>query len=165
MTSIVAYTDGGCRGNPGGIGAWAFVLIDKASGQALERADAADDTTNNRMEMSAAVQALAALRRPRSAVLVCSDSLYLINCCSKWMRGWKAKGWARKEGPLKNVDLLQELDRLIGLHEVKFRWVQGHAGDAGNEHVDRLANEAMNRLTLRQPTRIERRFQWKGRLP
>jgi ribonuclease HI len=164
---IVAYTDGGCRGNPGGIGAWAFVLVDEASRRALERADAVDDTTNNRMEMAAAIEALAALRRMGSEVVVCTDSRYLVDCCTKWMRGWKARGWARreeKEGPLKNVDLLRELDRLMGLHAVTWRWVQGHAGHRGNERVDQMANEAMDRLARGEAGRYERRTRWKGKL-
>src|SRR5215468_631634 len=167
MGRIVAYTDGGCRGNPGGIGAWAFVLVDETSRRMLERADAVDDTTNNRMEMAAAIEALAALRRMGSEVVVCTDSRYLVDCCTKWMQGWKARGWARreaKEGPLKNVDLLKELDRLTALHTVTWRWVQGHAGHRGNARVAQMANEAMDRLARGEVARYERRTQWRGKL-
>lgn len=165
MGRIVAYTDGGCRGNPGGIGAHAFILIDPATRRALERADAVPDTTNNRMEMLAVIEALSALRRPSDSVLVFSDSRYLIDCCTKWIRGWKARGWSRKEGPLKNVDLLQRLDQLLAVRPVEFRWVEGHANNHGNNRADGLANEAMDRLARGQTARIERRFQWKGALP
>jgi ribonuclease HI len=155
----VAYTDGGCRGNPGP-GAWAFLLIDPKRRAALERAGGDAATTNNRMEMLAAIEALRALRPRRARVLVWSDSQYLIHCCTQWLEGWKARGWRRRDGELKNVDLLKELDALIARHDVRWRWVEGHAGDRGNEHVDRLANEAMDRLARGEPAAFERRGRW-----
>jgi len=142
---LVAWTDGGCRGNPGP-GAWAYLLVDTATGKALERAGAEPRTTNNRMEMTAAIEALRSLTRPGSEVLLHSDSRYLIDCCEQWLPGWKARGWRRKAGPLKNVDLLQELDRLQEVHRVRWRWVKGHSGDPGNDRVDELANLAMDRI-------------------
>src|SRR5262249_9209419 len=141
------------------------VLIDRGSAQALERADAVRETTNNRMELQAAIEALAAVRRRGSRVLVLSDSLYVIKSCTLWMPAWKRRGWARKDGPLQNLEQLQELDRLMSLHDVTFRWVRGHAGDPGNEHVDELANHAMERLLALSVTRHERRFTWHARLP
>src|SRR5262245_19973061 len=112
VTDVIAYTDGGCRGNPGGIGAWAVLLIHPKTGRALERAGGERETMNNRMEMQAAIEALGALRRRQTSITIRSDSQYLINCCTKWLPSWKAHGWRRNEGPLKNVDLLQKLDVL-----------------------------------------------------
>ena len=163
MVDVIAFTDGGCRGNPG-VGAWAFLLVDMKTRKALERAGGNPDTTNNRMEMQAAIEALQAVKQDGASVLVVSDSKYLIGCCTQWMAGWKAKGWKRKGDPLKNVDLLQQLDTLIAPRKVTFRWVAGHSGHAGNEHVDRLGNEAMDRLAQGLPAEHERRFDWTGPL-
>lgn len=163
MSDLVAFTDGGCRGNPG-VGAWAFVLVDKKTRAALERAGGERATTNNRMEMWAAIAALEAVKQPSANVLVVSDSKYLIGCCTEWMAGWKAKGWKRKGDPLKNLDLLQKLDELISGRRIQFRWVAGHSGHTGNEHVDRLGNEAMDRIQAGQDPAHERRFEWTGPL-
>ena len=157
---IIAYTDGGCRGNPGGIGAWAFVLINPVTGNCLERCGGVGDTTNNRMEMQAAVEALKALAKPGTSVEIRSDSQYLIKCCSEWMPGWKKKGWKKQGGELKNVDLLKELDELLAKHTVTWKWVPGHAGEKGNERVDELANEAMDRIGKRQDPAWEGRRVW-----
>src|SRR4051812_3889584 len=121
---LIAFTDGGCRGNPG-VGAWAFVLLDVKTRKALERAGGELETTNNRMEMQAAIEALSSIKKPGSRVLVMSDSKYLIGCCTEWMAGWKAKGWKRKGDPLKNLDLLQKLDTLLATAKVDFKWVAG----------------------------------------
>lgn len=160
---IIAYTDGGCRGNPGP-GAWAFVLIDTASGKAFERAGGEAMTTNNRMELSAALEALRALNRDGVPVEIRSDSRYTIDCCSQWMAGWKARGWTKKGGPLKNLDLLQELDAIIPRHTVSWRWVEGHAGEPGNEHVDALLNQAMDRIQRGGTATHQQRLQWQHRL-
>ncbi|HVU00901.1 MAG TPA: ribonuclease H [Polyangiaceae bacterium] len=160
---LIAFTDGGCRGNPG-VGAWAFVLVDAKTRKALERAGGEPETTNNRMEMMAAIEAMGAVKKPGSALLVLSDSKYLIGCCTEWMAGWKAKGWKRKGEPLKNLDLLKQLDELMSGLRVEFRWVAGHSGHTGNDHVDRLANEAMDRIELGRPPAHERRFDWSGPL-
>jgi ribonuclease HI len=165
VSDIVAYTDGGCRGNPGGIGAWAFVLVDRATLKTLERSDAVAETTSNRMELQAVIEALAAVRRPRARILVLSDSKYVVNCGSKWITGWKQRGWKRKDGELKNVDLLQQLHLRFSPHDVEWRWLPGHSGEPGNERVDLLVNEAMDRLVLRKEARFERRVEWKARLP
>jgi ribonuclease HI len=159
MEEFVAYTDGGCRGNPG-IGGWAFVLIDVRTSEALERGGGSTRTTNNRMEMQAAIQALSAIKGARRQVVVRTDSLYLLKCCSLWLPGWKELGWRRKDGPLLNIDLLRHLDALQSLHRVRWEWVRGHAGDIGNEHADRLAGEAMDRIALGDDLPHERRFHW-----
>jgi ribonuclease HI len=132
--------------------------------KALERAGGENVTTNNRMEMMAAIEALGSIKSPSASVLVMSDSKYLIGCCTEWMPGWKAKGWKRKGDPLKNLDLLQRLDVLIDGRKLEWRWVAGHSGHYGNDHVDRLANEAMDRIGLGQPAAHERRFEWEGPL-
>lgn len=163
LADFIAFTDGGCRGNPG-VGAWAFVLVDAKTRKALERAGGEPETTNNRMEMWAAIEALGAMKTSSGRLLILSDSKYLIGCCTEWMAGWKAKGWKRKGDPLKNLDLLQKLDELLTGRKVDFRWVAGHSGHAGNDHVDRLANEAMDRIELGKPVPHERRFEWKGPL-
>jgi ribonuclease HI len=146
------------------MGAWAFVLVDTATKRALECADAVRETTSNRMELTAVIEALSALRRPRQRVLVLSDSRYVVDCGGRWIRGWKRRGWKRKDGPLKNVDLLQRLDELAISHDIEWKWVRGHAGELGNERVDALANQAMDRLMAHEPTRWERRLAWKGGL-
>ncbi|HYE05844.1 MAG TPA: ribonuclease HI [Planctomycetota bacterium] len=159
MSSLIAYTDGGCRGNPGP-GGWAFVIYNPEDGKALERCGGEAETTNNRMEIGAAVEALKSLRKPGHDVLIHSDSQYLIKSASEWIPGWKARGWRRKDGPLANVDLLQELDRLLALHRVRWQWVKGHSGDLGNERVDLLANEAMDRIAAGQDPAWENRCTW-----
>lgn len=161
MPELVIYTDGGCRGNPG-VGAWAFVLIHCASKTMLERADAVESTTNNQMELRAVIEALRAIKRP-SSLLVFSDSKYVIQCASQWIPGWKERGWKKKNGELKNVELLQSLDRLLSGHRVEWRWVAGHSGEPGNERVDQLANEAMDRLLVRGSSAWERRGSWNHR--
>lgn len=163
VADLVAFTDGGCRGNPG-VGAWAFLLVDVASRKALECSDGEEETTNNRMEMSAAIYALRAVKTPGKKILLLSDSKYLIGCCTAWMPGWKANGWKRKGGPLKNLDLLKQLDELIATQRIEWRWVAGHSGHDGNEHVDRLANEAMDRIEDGREAAHSRRFEWAGPL-
>ncbi len=163
MSKVVAFTDGGCRGNPG-VGAWAFVLVDTVTRKALESAGGEQQTTNNRMEMWAAIAALQAVKSADTSILIVTDSKYLIGCCTQWMEGWKKNGWKRKGDPLKNLDLLQTLDELISARSVEFRWVAGHSGHVGNEHVDRLGNEAMDRLALGRAATHERRFDWTGPL-
>ncbi|MDA3961852.1 MAG: ribonuclease HI [Planctomycetota bacterium] len=156
MHSVLAYTDGGCRGNPG-LGAWGYVLINVATGSALARACSEANTTNNRMELAAVLNALCALSKPDTEILIRSDSKYTIDSCSTWLAGWKKRGWKRATGPLKNVDILQQLDVELAKHGVKFEWVKGHAGDRGNEYVDGLLNECMD---LGATGSIERRLQW-----
>lgn len=156
---VIAYTDGGCRGNPG-IGGWGFIAIDATSGASLERCGGEKVTTNNRMEFMAAIMALKALRKPGLSVLMYSDSNLLIKSATEWMPGWKAKGWRKKEGELKNVDLLKELDAVMQVHQVQWRWVKGHAGDPGNEWADELTNEAMDRAQQGSLEISEQRGSW-----
>ena len=141
---VVAYTDGGCRGNPGP-GGWGFLVFNPRTGQALERCGGEGETTNNRMEMMGAIMALKSLKKDGLRVLLHSDSQYLVKAMSEWVEGWKARGWKRKEGPLKNVDLLKELDALNQRFHVTWRWVKGHSGDPGNERADALANRGVEK--------------------
>ena len=141
---VVLYTDGACSGNPGP-GGWAFILRHLKSGKELVRNGGETDTTNNRMELMAVIVGLRALNRPTTVELV-SDSTYVLQGLSTWMKGWKAKGWMRREGgklkEVKNVELWQELDELISRHEVRFTHVRGHSGHPENERCDVLAVEA-----------------------
>jgi ribonuclease HI len=134
---IEIYTDGACRGNPGP-GGWAATLSLGEHFRELSGAEAA--TTNNRMELTAVIEALAALKRP-SRVTIYTDSSYVKDGITSWIRGWKARGWRTADGkPVKNIELWQRLDALNAGHRVQWRWVRGHAGDPGNERADRLAN-------------------------
>jgi ribonuclease HI len=152
---VVVYTDGGCRPNPG-LGGWGAVLLHK--GREKELSGAEPDTTNNRMELTAAVSALEALKRP-CKVVIHTDSQYLQRGVTEWMPSWKRNGWKRREGAVKNLDLWQELDRLTQVHEVKWYWVKGHAGHVYNERCDVLASEAMDRLVAAGPASSSRRNQ------
>jgi ribonuclease HI len=161
---IVAWTDGGCRGNPGP-GGWGFLLVNCASRDCLDRCGGEAETTNNRMEILAAIMALRSLKREGLRVLVHSDSQYLIKAATEWIGGWKRRGWKRQDGALKNVDLLQELDRLIGIQHVSWRWVKGHAGDPGNERADALTNRAMDAVQAGLDPAWSERGRWDGALP
>jgi ribonuclease HI len=161
---IVAYTDGGCRGNPGP-GGWGFVLIHRASRACLRRCGGENHTTNNKMELLGAIMALRSLNQPGADVLLFSDSQYVVKAASEWLPGWKRRGWRRAEGELKNVELLQEIDRLMGLHRVSWRWVKGHAGDPGNEAADALTNRAMDAVASGIDADWSERSTWKGPLP
>jgi len=142
LNLIDIYTDGACKGNPGP-GGWG-VLLKSASAQ-KELFGGERSTTNNRMEMTAVIEALSALKRPCRVVLHV-DSQYVLKGMTEWLPGWKARGWktASKE-PVKNVDLWQRLDALVnaGGHQIEWRWVRGHNGDPGNERADELANRGV----------------------
>jgi len=141
MSDVEIYCDGACRGNPGP-GGWGALL---RSGQSERRLYGfAADTTNNRMELSGAIEALRALTKPCSVVLW-TDSQYVKKGMTEWISGWKARGWknAAKE-PVKNVDLWLALDAEAARHKVDWRWVRGHAGHEGNEIADQLANQAID---------------------
>ena len=147
MTSkpeVILYTDGACKGNPGP-GGWAFVLQHPQSGKELERFGSESDTTNNRMELLAVIEGLKTLKISSKVELV-SDSKYVLQGLEDWMPKWKRSGWRRKEGkqfkPVKNVELWQELDGLVALHELTFRYVPGHSGHHFNERCDKLAGLA-----------------------
>ena len=140
---IRIYTDGACRGNPGP-GGWAALLMQGEHEKTLSGAEA--HTTNNRMELTAVIRALGALKRPVAAA-VYTDSQYVMRGIMEWLPAWKARGWrtaARK--PVKNQDLWEQLDAACGPHRIEWHWVPGHAGIEGNERVDRLANEAIDAL-------------------
>ncbi len=141
MDKIKIYTDGACKGNPG-VGGWGALLI--AGKHEKELFGGEKETTNNRMELMAVIQALGALKRPCHIDLH-TDSQYVLKGITEWMDGWKAKGWkTASKAPVKNVDLWQELDAACRLHQIQWIWVKGHAGDAGNERADALANRGVD---------------------
>jgi ribonuclease HI len=143
---IDIYTDGACRGNPGP-GGWAALLQMGEHEKELNGAEAM--TTNNRMELTAVIRALEALKRPVQA-RVYTDSEYVRRGISEWLSGWKARGWRTADKkPVKNQDLWEQLDALNSRHDIEWHWVPGHAGVPGNERVDRLANQAIDDLQLR----------------
>ena len=130
-------TDGACKGNPGP-GGWAAILQWNGTEKVLSGAERL--TTNNRMEMTAALKALEAMKRPASITLV-TDSKYLLEGMTQWIHGWKRNGWRNAaKDPVKNDDLWRTLEAMAAQHDVDWRWVRGHAGDPGNERADGLAN-------------------------
>ncbi|HOX40178.1 MAG TPA: ribonuclease HI [Candidatus Brocadiia bacterium] len=146
LTRVVIYTDGACRGNPGP-GAWACVL--KYGPYRKELCGGEKATTNNRMELQAAVEALNALKKS-CIVEFYTDSRYVQEGVSDWMPKWKENGWRRRENrkwkPVKNEDLWRALDTAQERHQVEWNWVRGHAGDPENERCDQLANEEIGRI-------------------
>ena len=141
---VVIYTDGACKGNPGP-GGWGALLALGDTEKELFGGELG--TTNNRMEMMAVIEALAALKRPCSVTLYL-DSEYVRKGITEWIHGWKARGWrTAAKAPVKNVDLWQRLDALVSTagHTIDWRWVKGHAGDPGNERADALANKGVER--------------------
>jgi ribonuclease HI len=143
MKDVIIHTDGGCQGNPGP-GGWAAVLRHGDSVREISGGELA--TTNNRMELRAAIEALNALKQP-CAVEIFTDSEYLRNGITAWIRGWKARGWITKDKkPVKNADLWRDLDAACARHHVKWGWLKGHAGHADNERCDVLAGEVMQSL-------------------
>jgi ribonuclease HI len=141
------YTDGACKGNPGP-GGWGAVL--EYDGQEREIYGGELATTNNRMELTAVIEALNALKRP-CRILLHTDSQYVQKGITEWIGGWKARGWrtAAKE-PVKNVDLWKKLDEAIAEHQIEWIWVRGHSGHDGNERADALANKGVATLAERQ---------------
>jgi ribonuclease HI len=140
MTEVVIYTDGACKGNPGpgGWGAWL-----KSGEHEKELWGGEKLTTNNRMELTAVIEALASLKK-RCTVAIFTDSEYVRNGITVWIHGWKKRGWLTADKkPVKNVELWQRLETLTAGHEVKWHWVKGHSGDPGNERADRLANRGV----------------------
>ncbi|WP_297359522.1 ribonuclease HI [Acidiferrobacter sp.] len=143
MAKVVIYTDGACRGNPGP-GGWGAIL--EAGGHERTLSGAEPATTNNRMELQAAIAALKALNRACEVELV-TDSQYVRRGITEWLAQWKRRGWltaARR--PVANADLWRELDAAADRHTVRWHWVKGHSGHPGNERADRLANDAIDRL-------------------
>lgn len=141
MTDVVdIWTDGACKGNPG-LGGWGALLRHGGREKAICGGEA--NTTNNRMELMAVIQALKALKRP-CQVRVHTDSQYVQKGMNEWLPGWKARGWRTADKkPVKNADLWQELEQQAAKHELTWLWVRGHAGDPGNERADQLANEGV----------------------
>jgi ribonuclease HI len=143
MSVVEIYTDGVCRGNPGP-GGWGATL--RVGEQLKELSGAEPQTTNNRMELTAVIRALEALKRPVEAS-VYTDSEYVRRGITEWIASWKARGWRTADRkPVKNQDLWEELDRLAAIHKIQWYWVKGHSGVPGNERVDLLANEAIDTM-------------------
>ncbi|WP_079204910.1 MULTISPECIES: ribonuclease HI [Pseudomonas] len=140
---IEIYTDGACKGNPG-VGGWGALMIFKGVEKELWGGEA--ETTNNRMELTAAIRALAELKRACDVRLV-TDSQYVMQGIQDWMPNWKKRGWktAAKQ-PVKNADLWRELDEQVNRHTVTWQWVRGHTGDPGNERADQLANRGVEEV-------------------
>ena len=142
MTPVVMYTDGACKGNPGP-GGWGVLL--RHGAQERELCGGERETTNNRMELRAVIEGLAALKRPCKVDLYL-DSQYVRQGITQWIHGWKKKGWRTAGGqPVKNIELWQRLDALAhdAGHAIDWHWVRGHAGDPGNERADALANQGV----------------------
>jgi ribonuclease HI len=144
LTEIVEiYTDGACRGNPGP-GGWGALLIAGSRRKSIHGGE--HDTTNNRMELMAAIEALNALNGPREVVLY-TDSKYVMDGINEWMPNWKKRGWkTAAKKPVKNQDLWVSLDEAIARHEIEWKWVRGHTGVPGNEAADALANRGIDEL-------------------
>jgi len=141
--TIEIYTDGACRGNPGP-GGWGALLLYGDHRKTLHGGE--PETTNNRMEMTAAIEALNALKGPREVILY-TDSKYVMDGINKWMPAWKKRGWkTANKKPVKNQDLWQALDEAVSRHKIKWNWVRGHTGVDGNEEADALANRGIDEL-------------------
>ena len=143
MTAVVIYTDGACKGNPGP-GGWGALLV--AGTREKELWGGESHTTNNRMELTAVIRALEALRR-RSEVDLYTDSQYVKNGIEIWIHDWKRRGWKTADRkPVKNDELWRELDRLAQKHAIRWHWVKGHSNHAGNERADLLANRGVDEV-------------------
>ena len=147
MKKVELFTDGACSGNPGP-GGWAFILRCSKTKKELERSDGEPESTNNRMELTAVIRGLEALKEPCEVTLY-ADSTYVLQGMKSWMAGWKKRGWKRKDGgksvPVKNVELWKQLDELMQKHTIHFEHVKGHAGHPENERCDELAVAAYQR--------------------
>lgn len=145
MVELIAHTDGACSGNPGP-GGWGVLLQAKEGDRVVKQRDlngGEGQTTNNRMELMAAIMALETLERPSELTIV-TDSAYVKNGVTGWIHGWKRNGWkTSNRKPVKNVDLWQRLDEAQARHRVTWRWIKGHAGHDENERADELAREGM----------------------
>jgi ribonuclease HI len=143
---VEIYTDGACRGNPGP-GGWGALLLAGKHRKTLHGGE--PETTNNRMELMAAIEALNALKGPRNVVLH-TDSKYVMHGITDWMDNWKKRGWkTSNKKPVKNQDLWMLLDEAIARHEIQWKWVKGHDGNAGNEEADELANLGIDEMEIR----------------
>jgi ribonuclease HI len=143
MKEIDLFTDGACRGNPGP-GGWGALLL--YAGRERELYGGEPDTTNNRMELRAAIEGLTALSEPCKVNLL-TDSTYVMKGITEWLPNWKRRGWkTAAKKPVANADLWQQLDTQNQRHEVNWRWVKGHSGHPGNERADALANRAIDEM-------------------
>jgi len=141
--TVEMYTDGACSGNPGP-GGWGVLL--RWKGKEREMCGGEEETTNNRMELSAAIQGLLTLKRPVK-VAIYTDSTYVKDGITKWIFNWKKNGWkTAAKKPVKNADLWQELEKALAIHEVEWHWVKGHAGHEENERADALAREGVEKI-------------------
>jgi ribonuclease HI len=141
--TVVIYADGACKGNPGPGGWGAWLSYD---GKEKELFGGEANTTNNRMELNAVIQALTILKRP-CKIKIYTDSVYVQKGMTEWIVGWKARAWRTSDKkPVKNADLWQSLDKLTQPHQIEWIWVKGHAGNIGNERADALANQGVAQL-------------------
>jgi ribonuclease HI len=146
LPDVIIFTDGACKGNPGP-GGWGAIL--RHNGQERELSGSDAHTTNNRMELQAAISALAALKRP-CRVTLATDSVYLRDGITRWVHGWQNNGWKTADRkPVKNDDLWKALLAAAAPHRIEWRWVKGHAGDPDNERADQLANAAIVAMRAR----------------
>lgn len=139
LPKVEIFTDGACSGNPGP-GGWAAIL--RSGSKEMEISGGEKETTNNRMEVQAALEALRCLKKP-SQVRFHTDSSYLLNGATSWLEDWKKRNWKRKHGQLQNIDLWKEMDVELAKHQIEWIWVKGHAGNPMNERVDELARRAI----------------------
>ena len=143
MKTVIIYTDGACRGNPGP-GGWGVLIEYGESRKQLYGGDIS--TTNNKMELTAAIMALKEIKEPCEIILY-TDSKYVLQGIEEWIYNWKKRGWrGANKKPVKNIDLWKELDELRDEHNIKWNWVKGHSGDPGNETADMLANRGIDEL-------------------
>ena len=143
MKTVIIYTDGACRGNPGP-GGWGVLIEYGESSEQLHGGDVS--TTNNKMELTAAIMALKEIKEPYEIILY-TDSKYVLQGIEEWIHNWKKRGWrGANKKPVKNIELWKELDELRDEHNIKWNWVKGHSGDPGNEAADMLANRGIDEL-------------------
>ena len=143
MKTVIIYTDGACRGNPGP-GGWGVLIEYGELSKQLYGGDVS--TTNNKMELTAAIMALKEIKEPCKIILY-TDSKYVLQGIEEWIHNWKKRGWrGANKKPVKNIDLWKELDELRDKHNIKWNWVKGHSGDPGNETADMLANRGIDEL-------------------
>ena len=143
MKTVIIYTDGACRGNPGP-GGWGVLIKYREYSKEMYGGDAS--TTNNKMELTAAIEALKEIKEP-CEIIIYTDSKYVLKCIEEWIHNWKKRGWkGSNRKPVKNIELWKKLDELRDKHTIKWNWVKGHSGDPGNETADMLANRGIDEL-------------------